>query len=82
MNHLNQSRQFTWYKRVQSETNLVSHLCRECLYASPRPGITHLALLMIPGGGSKMTLLRARGDNQHHENKIVGPVIQDLKLGR
>lgn len=82
MNQFNQSWQFTWYHRVQSETNLLSHLCRECLHASPRPGTTHVALLMIPGGGSKMTPLRARGDNQHHENKIVGLVIQDLKLGR
>lgn len=36
---------------------------------------------MIPRGGSIKTLRRARGDKQHHGNKTVWPVIQDLKIG-
>lgn len=36
---------------------------------------------MVPRGGSKMMLPRARGDKRHHENKTVWPVIPALKIG-
>lgn len=67
-------------KRKQNRT--------KCAYKSARFGNINLSvfvsvMLEIPSGGAKLTELPdARGDERHHENKMVWWLIQGLKIGQ